>query len=168
VGPAALDAVLDALADNARVEALYIQNFERVRSPGASERLQRQSAAQAVLKAAVGAARCLPLGCGGIAGHWALHLSAVCLIVSSSRNSSTVVSEAKQGILASYLPQLASRRPAARGAQGFGNEQLRHLTAVLLQRRIWALNVGENFQVTLAAWQEFAVRPALGSPYTLT
>jgi len=28
-----LDAVLDALADNARVEALYIQNFERVRSP---------------------------------------------------------------------------------------------------------------------------------------
>jgi hypothetical protein len=33
VGPAALDAVLDALADNARVEALYIQNFERVRSP---------------------------------------------------------------------------------------------------------------------------------------
>ncbi len=51
--------------------------------------------------------------------------------------------------------------------QGFGNEQLRHLTAVLLQRRIWALNVGENFQVTLAAWQEFAVRPALGLPYTL-
>jgi len=70
VGPAALDAVLDALADNARVEALYIQNFERVRSPGASERLQRQSAAQAVLKAAVGAARCLPLGCGGF--RWAL------------------------------------------------------------------------------------------------
>ena len=33
VGPAALDAVLDALADSARVEALYIQNFERVRSP---------------------------------------------------------------------------------------------------------------------------------------
>ena len=42
--------------------------------------------------------------------------------------------------------------------QGFGDAQLRRLTAVLLQRRIWSLNVGENFQVSLGAWQEFAVR----------
>ena len=32
IGPAALDAIIDALAANTRVEALYIQNFERVRS----------------------------------------------------------------------------------------------------------------------------------------
>ena len=33
MGPAALDAIIDALAANTRVEALYIQNFERVRCP---------------------------------------------------------------------------------------------------------------------------------------
>ena len=43
--------------------------------------------------------------------------------------------------------------------QGFGDEQLRRLTAVLQLGRIWALNVGENFHVTQDAWQEFAVRP---------
>ena len=33
MGPAALDAIIDALAANTRVEALYIQNCERVRFP---------------------------------------------------------------------------------------------------------------------------------------
>ncbi|KAK9821293.1 hypothetical protein WJX81_001784 [Elliptochloris bilobata] len=68
VGAAALDAIIDALSANSRVEALYIQNFER----------------------------------------------------------------------------------------GFGDAQLRRLTAVLRQRRIWALNVGENFRVSPGAWREFA------------
>ncbi len=33
--------------------------------------------------------------------------------------------------------------------------QLEHLEAVLRLRRIWALNVGENFQITLPAWGRF-------------
>ena len=45
--------------------------------------------------------------------------------------------------------------------QGFGDAQLYRLTAVLLRRRIWSLNVGENFQVSLGAWQQFAVRHRL-------
>ena len=36
------------------------------------------------------------------------------------------------------------------------DEQLELLTKVLKQRRIWALNVGENFHVSLEAWQKFA------------
>ncbi len=33
--------------------------------------------------------------------------------------------------------------------------QLEHLTAVLRNKRIWALNVGENFQISLPAWRAF-------------
>jgi hypothetical protein len=33
--------------------------------------------------------------------------------------------------------------------------QLEHLTAVLRNKRIWALNVGENFQISLSAWSRF-------------
>lgn len=39
--------------------------------------------------------------------------------------------------------------------QGFGDRQLAKLTSLLKQGRIWALNVGENFSVSLAAWEEF-------------
>ena len=33
--------------------------------------------------------------------------------------------------------------------------QLEHLARVLRNKRVWALNVGENFQITLPAWQQF-------------
>lgn len=39
--------------------------------------------------------------------------------------------------------------------QGFGDHQLAKLTSLLKQRRIWALNVGENFAVSLSAWADF-------------
>lgn len=35
------------------------------------------------------------------------------------------------------------------------NRQLELLTEVLKSGRIWALNIGENFLVTLDAWQQF-------------
>ncbi|CAL8463490.1 g3024 [Coccomyxa elongata] len=38
---------------------------------------------------------------------------------------------------------------------GMLDPQLEHLEAVLRLRRIWALNVGENFQITLPAWARF-------------
>ncbi|GMH43620.1 hypothetical protein BSKO_11542 [Bryopsis sp. KO-2023] len=68
VGPAVIDAVLDALHVNTRLEALYIQNFEL----------------------------------------------------------------------------------------GMCDSQLDHLTRVLQLGRIWALNVGENFNISLEAWEKFA------------
>lgn len=39
VGPGVINAVIAALADNTLVEALYIQNFERVRGPSAGQEL---------------------------------------------------------------------------------------------------------------------------------
>ena len=39
VGPGVINAVIAALADNTRVEALYIQNFERVRGPSAGQKV---------------------------------------------------------------------------------------------------------------------------------
>ena len=39
---------------------------------------------------------------------------------------------------------------------GFFDEQLERLTDVLKLKRIWCLNVGENFRTTLNAWKEFA------------
>lgn len=39
--------------------------------------------------------------------------------------------------------------------QGMLDSQLEHLTEVLRNRRIWALNVGENFQISLDAWRKF-------------
>ncbi len=33
--------------------------------------------------------------------------------------------------------------------------QLHHLGKVLTNKRIWALNVGENFQTTSQAWDDF-------------
>lgn len=33
--------------------------------------------------------------------------------------------------------------------------QLEHLARVLTNKRIWALNVGENFQVSIDAWERF-------------
>ena len=40
--------------------------------------------------------------------------------------------------------------------QGFQDEQMMALTELVLKnRRIWALNVGENYHTTLAAWQHF-------------
>ena len=39
--------------------------------------------------------------------------------------------------------------------QGMLDPQLEHLARVLRNGRIWALNVGENFQITLPAWQRF-------------
>ena len=38
------------------------------------------------------------------------------------------------------------------------DKQLGKLTEVLKLGRIWAVNVGENFNVTLPAWQRFAER----------
>ena len=68
-GPRELDAVIDALRGNSRVQALYLQNFER----------------------------------------------------------------------------------------GMGDAQLRRLTEMLkVNRNIWALNVGENFEISLGAWRDFA------------
>ena len=44
--------------------------------------------------------------------------------------------------------------------------QLEHLEAVLRLRRIWALNVGENFQISLPAWARFtAVLPRTAVAY---
>jgi len=39
---------------------------------------------------------------------------------------------------------------------GFGDSQLEKLTAVLQRGHIWAVNVGENFHVSLPAWRAFA------------
>ena len=50
-------------------------------------------------------------------------------------------------------------RVAVRCLRALGTRSCTGLTAVLLRRRIWSLNVGENFQVSLGAWQQFAVRP---------
>lgn len=37
------------------------------------------------------------------------------------------------------------------------DDQLKRLTDEVLKKgRIWALNIGENFNVSLEAWQEFA------------
>jgi hypothetical protein len=40
--------------------------------------------------------------------------------------------------------------------QGFGDKQLEALTDVLRQQRIWAVNIGENNSVSIAAWHKFA------------
>ena len=40
--------------------------------------------------------------------------------------------------------------------EGFFDEQLEKLTEVLKLKRIWCLNVGENFRTTLPAWRVFA------------
>ncbi len=42
-------------------------------------------------------------------------------------------------------------------AQGMLDAQLRHLGEVLANKRIWALNVGENFQITNQAWERFTL-----------
>ena len=48
------------------------------------------------------------------------------------------------------------RTPAALCAQGFRDDQLLALTKrVLCNKRIWALNVGENYGVSMGAWQYF-------------
>ena len=39
--------------------------------------------------------------------------------------------------------------------QGMRDEQLAHLVQVLRRKRIWALNVGENFNISLPAWEMF-------------
>ena len=39
--------------------------------------------------------------------------------------------------------------------QGMHDRQLLHLIRVLERKRIWALNVGENFEISLDAWAEF-------------
>lgn len=36
--------------------------------------------------------------------------------------------------------------------------QLEHLTRALCNKHIWALNVGENFQISLDAWSKFTER----------
>ena len=36
-----------------------------------------------------------------------------------------------------------------------GDAQLEHLAQVLANKRVWALNVGENFQISIAAWARF-------------
>ena len=33
--------------------------------------------------------------------------------------------------------------------------QLEHLSRVLTSKHIWALNVGENFQISICAWERF-------------
>lgn len=40
-------------------------------------------------------------------------------------------------------------------AQGMLDAQLEHLACVLANKRIWALNVGENFQISIGAWARF-------------
>lgn len=42
--------------------------------------------------------------------------------------------------------------------QGFGDAQLDQLIQVLQLGRIWAANIGENFNVTAGGWQDFADR----------
>ncbi|KAK9795568.1 hypothetical protein WJX73_002300 [Symbiochloris irregularis] len=39
--------------------------------------------------------------------------------------------------------------------KGMRDEQLAHLVQVLRRKRIWALNVGENFHISLPAWEMF-------------
>ena len=39
--------------------------------------------------------------------------------------------------------------------QGMFDEQLLRLTEVLKKGRIWALNAGENFEISLQAWETF-------------
>jgi len=41
--------------------------------------------------------------------------------------------------------------------RGFLDEQLEKLTEVLKLKRIWGLNVGENFNVSMPAWEKFTV-----------
>ena len=36
-----------------------------------------------------------------------------------------------------------------------GDAQLEHLGRVLTSKRVWALNVGENFPISIAAWARF-------------
>jgi hypothetical protein len=40
--------------------------------------------------------------------------------------------------------------------EGMHDAQLEHLSRVLKQGRIWALNVGENFKLSAEAWIKFA------------
>ena len=42
--------------------------------------------------------------------------------------------------------------------QGMHDEQLKHLTRILERKHIWALNVGENFEINLATWVEFTAK----------
>lgn len=42
--------------------------------------------------------------------------------------------------------------------QGMLDAQLEHLVEVLKKKRIWGLNVGENFQITLPAWGRFTAQ----------
>lgn len=39
--------------------------------------------------------------------------------------------------------------------QGMLDAQLEHLSRVLTSKHIWALNVGENFQISISAWERF-------------
>ena len=39
--------------------------------------------------------------------------------------------------------------------QGMLDAQLVHLAQVLTNKRIWALNVGENFQISINGWARF-------------
>jgi len=39
--------------------------------------------------------------------------------------------------------------------QGMFDEQLLRLTEVLKKGRIWALNAGENFEISMQAWEKF-------------
>ena len=40
--------------------------------------------------------------------------------------------------------------------QGMFDEQLVRLTEVLKKGRIWALNAGENFEISMDAWKTFS------------
>ena len=53
--------------------------------------------------------------------------------------------------------QLAARlfEPHILLAQGMYDRQLEMLTEVLKKKHIWALNIGENFNITMDGWQTF-------------
>lgn len=120
-----LDAVLEALEANTRVEALYCQNFEQVR-------LQASASGQP-------AAACAPPR-----DRETFLRRLLCCCAAAPCPKPRAASQPP-----SWLPSrhLFAARPCL---QGMLDAQLDRLARLLRRRRIWAVNVGENFGTTQA------------------
>lgn len=123
-----LDAVFEALEANTRVEALYCQNFEQARWRASRRRPQEARDAREPHKA-LAAAEAL-----AVAPHWPA------LPARPARLSRPPPPPA----------QPASSGPPSPSLQGMLDAQLDRLARLLRRRRIWAVNVGENFGTTQA------------------
>eukprot|EP00803_Ostreobium_quekettii_P003889 evm.model.scf_407EXC.2 EVM.evm.TU.scf_407EXC.2 scf_407EXC:14109-19988(-) len=108
-----------------------------------------------------------------------LQIESVCRLCDMIRNNSTefeaqgrilrlkqyLKADARPNVMNSVLEALKENtRVEALYIQNFEwgmyDEQLELLADVLKQRRIWALNVGENFHTSLQAWEAFAMELA--------